>query len=236
MELDDEEEPEPEVKPKSKPKKPVSAANGTSKSPAKTRGVATSKQTRGAQREQIESTTAQRIKVHQSELHAHRKAAGLKKWANGGKGGDEGRNKVIKKFESYKREEQLPSIVQERRIYVDEHRQSIILPINGFATPFHISTVKNVSKIEESEHIALRINFQSPGQIAGKKEDMVGFSGAQACTNMQALRGPRRNVRALPHVQVQGPPPHDEGVRLDHCFEEGCDQARGGAQGNGRRH
>lgn len=184
MELDDEEEPEPEperkpkVKPDSngKPKKPTSATNGTSKSPAKTRAAITGKQTRGAQREQIESTTAQRIKAHQAELHAHRKAAGLKKWANGGKGGDEGRDKVVKKFESYKRDEQLPSIVQERRIYVDEHRQSIILPINGFATPFHISTIKNVSKIEESEHVALRINFQSPGQIAGKKEDMVSSS------------------------------------------------------------
>lgn len=29
-----------------------------------------------------------------------------------------------------------------------------------------------MTKVEESEHIALRINFQSPGQIAGKKEDM----------------------------------------------------------------
>lgn len=55
---------------------------------------------------------------------------------------------------------------------MDEHRQSIILPVNGFATPFHISTVKNVTKVDESDHIALRINFQSPGQIAGKKEDM----------------------------------------------------------------
>lgn len=174
MELDEEDEPEPEPKPKpkaAKPKKPVS--NGTTKSPAKTRGAVAGKATRGAQREQIESTTEQRIKLHQQELHGQRKAAGLKKWANGGKGGDEGRGKVIKKFESYKREEQLPSIVQERRIYVDDGRQSVILPINGFATPFHVSTIKNVSKIDEAEHIALRINFQSPGQIAGKKEDMV---------------------------------------------------------------
>ncbi|BEJ13264.1 hypothetical protein CspHIS471_0304380 [Cutaneotrichosporon sp. HIS471] len=175
MELDDEDEPEPEPKPKpkaaaAKPKKSVS--NGTTKSPAKTRGAGTVKATRGAQREQVESTTEQRIKIHQQELHAQRKAAGLKKWANGGKGNDEGSGKVIKKFESYKREEQLPSIVSERRIYVDEGRQSVVLPINGFATPFHVSIIKNVSKIEEAEHLALRINFQSPGQIAGKKEDM----------------------------------------------------------------
>jgi nucleosome binding factor SPN SPT16 subunit len=29
-----------------------------------------------------------------------------------------------------------------------------------------------VAKTEESDHLVLRINFQSPGQIAGKKEDM----------------------------------------------------------------
>lgn len=184
MELDDEEE-EEEIPEKKKPVKAAAkpksngASNGkppsssTHKSPAKTRGAVTGgKATRGAQRDQVESTTAQRIKVHQNELHGQRKADGLKKWANGGSGKDNSNNKVIKRYESYRREEQLPSIVQDRRIYVDEHRQTIVLPINGFAAPFHISTVKNVSKVEESSHIALRINFQSPGQIAGKKEDM----------------------------------------------------------------
>ena len=49
----------------------------------------------------------------------------------------------------------------------------MILPIYGFAVPYHISTIKNVTKTEESDYMVLRINFQSPGQIAGKKEDMV---------------------------------------------------------------
>lgn len=51
----------------------------------------------------------------------------------------------------------------------------MILPINGYATPFHINTIKNVSKNEEGEYTYLRINFQSPGQIAGKKEDTVSL-------------------------------------------------------------
>lgn len=182
MQLDDDDEeeeedvkPEPAAKkPSSKSKKPSSSSNGAMRSPIKTtRGTAKGgKSTRNAQREQVESTTAQRIKVHQAELHHKRKQDGLKKWANGGKGNDGNGSKVTKQYESYRREEQLPAIVQERRIYVDEARQTIVLPINGFATPFHISTVKNVTKVEETEHIALRINFQSPGQIAGKKEDM----------------------------------------------------------------
>ena len=99
---------------------------------------------------------------------------------------------MIKRYESYRREEQLPRGVEERRVgrymkffyvlgtdsidfkvYVDEQRQSVILPVYGYAVPFHISTIKNVTKTEEADHIVLRINFQSPGQIAGKKEDMV---------------------------------------------------------------
>lgn len=46
----------------------------------------------------------------------------------------------------------------------------------GSAVPFHISTIKNVTKTEEGSKVVLRINFQSPGQIAGKKEDMVSLT------------------------------------------------------------
>jgi nucleosome binding factor SPN SPT16 subunit len=45
--------------------------------------------------------------------------------------------------------------------------------VYGFAVPFHINTIKNVSKTDEGEHTLLRINFQTPGQLAGKKEDTV---------------------------------------------------------------
>jgi nucleosome binding factor SPN SPT16 subunit len=50
----------------------------------------------------------------------------------------------------------------------------VILPINGFSVPFHINTIKNVGKTEEGEWTYLRVNFQTPGQLAGKKEDTVG--------------------------------------------------------------
>lgn len=114
MELDDEEEESAPVKEKKKPSSGTS--NGkVAKVPAQTRGAGT-KQTRGAQREQIESTTAQRIKAHQAELHAQRKADGLKKWANGGTGKGNDNDKVVKRYESYRREEQLPPNLQDRRV------------------------------------------------------------------------------------------------------------------------
>jgi nucleosome binding factor SPN SPT16 subunit len=51
-----------------------------------------------------------------------------------------------------------------------------VLPIHGFAVPFHINAIKNASKNDEAEYVYLRINFQTPGQLTGKKEDTVRAS------------------------------------------------------------
>jgi len=59
------------------------------------------------------------------------------------------------------------------QIYVDRKAQTILLPVHGFAAPFHINTIKNASKNDEGDFTYLRINFQTPGQLAGKKEDAV---------------------------------------------------------------
>lgn len=56
---------------------------------------------------------------------------------------------------------------------MDSRRQSIILPINGFAVPFHIKTLRSVVKQEEGDYTTLRLMFIAPGQITGKKEDTV---------------------------------------------------------------
>lgn len=45
--------------------------------------------------------------------------------------------------------------------------------MHGFAVPFHINTIKNVGKNDEGDYTYLRINFQTPGQLAGKKDDTV---------------------------------------------------------------
>ncbi|ODO07204.1 FACT complex subunit SPT16 [Cryptococcus wingfieldii CBS 7118] len=166
MEDDDEEE---DVKPQIVDKKPK-----IKDSPVKPRTstVGGRAKTRGANREQITQTTAEKIKSNQARLHGKLNADGIKKWEAGDEGKNGAQQKVVKKYESYRREEQLPKSVEDRRVHVDESRQSVIVPINGFAVPYHISTIKNVTKTEEANHIVLRINFQSPGQIAGKKEDM----------------------------------------------------------------
>ncbi|PCH40563.1 hypothetical protein WOLCODRAFT_150623 [Wolfiporia cocos MD-104 SS10] len=46
----------------------------------------------------------------------------------------------------------------------------MVLPIHGFAVPFHINTIQNMSKNNEGEFTYLRVNFQTPGQFAGKED------------------------------------------------------------------
>jgi nucleosome binding factor SPN SPT16 subunit len=84
---------------------------------------------------------------------------------------------------------------------------SIVVPVHGFAVPFHINTIKNVSKLDEGEFTYLRINFQSPGQLTGRKEDTVSshHSDTDQITNtLAALRGPRRNFHSFSDLSFGG--------------------------------
>ena len=47
---------------------------------------------------------------------------------------------------------------------VDRKHESVILPVFGVPTPFHVSMIKNISKSEEGSYTYLRINFFYPGR------------------------------------------------------------------------
>ncbi len=77
----------------------------------------------------------------------------------------------LQKFESYKKESAWPrDLPRSNRVYVDERSESIILPVNGYPVPFHIATIKNISKSEEAGAVFLRINFITPGRAFGRKD------------------------------------------------------------------
>ncbi|KAF8965271.1 FACT complex subunit SPT16 [Flammula alnicola] len=128
-------------------------------------------QTRRAAQDEVHQTVLAKLIEHQRELHENLQSQGLAKFSEdgGGSGGKEG--KGWKKFQSYKGEGALPAEVEKLRIFVDRKAQTVVLPIHGFAVPFHINTIKNASKSDEGDFTYLRINFQTPGQLAGKKED-----------------------------------------------------------------
>ncbi|KAJ7798914.1 FACT complex subunit-domain-containing protein [Mycena olivaceomarginata] len=115
--------------------------------------------------DEVHQTAATKLAEHQRELHDALQAAGLERYSE--EGGGQGRQggQGWKKFQSYRGEGGLPGEVEKLRV------QTVILPIHGFAVPFHINTTKNASKNDEAEFTYLRINFQTPRQLAGKKED-----------------------------------------------------------------
>ncbi|KAJ7261402.1 FACT complex subunit SPT16 [Mycena haematopus] len=159
---------EAEEKPKKKP--PVIPRKNGSPPKKTVAGKVLRNQTRRTQ-DEVHQTAAAKLTEHQRELHDALQAAGLEKFSEEGEGKEGKEGKGWKKFQSYKGEAGLPAEVEKLRIYVDRKSQTVILPIHGFAVPFHINTIKNASKNDEAEFTYLRINFQTPGQLAGKKED-----------------------------------------------------------------
>lgn len=114
-----------------------------------------------------------RRKEHQKALARQKQEEGLARFA--GEDGDQkaADKPVFRRFESYKKETQLPRDTASLKIFIDHKNESIILPMYGLAVPFHISTLKNVSKNDEGEYVYLRLNFITPGQSMGKKDDLV---------------------------------------------------------------
>lgn len=178
-------------KPKKSARQPPVLPRSNGSPPKKTvGGKVLRNQTRRAVQDEVHMTAAAKLAEHQRELREKLQADGLLKYSEdgGGTGGKEG--KGWKKFQSYKGEGGLPAEVEKLRvgpkarfniavtyigvkIFVDRKAQTVILPMHGSAVPFHINTIKNASKNDEGEFTILRINFQTPGQLAGKKEDTV---------------------------------------------------------------
>ena len=67
----------------------------------------------------------------------------------------------------------LPKGIIECKILVDKRSESIVLPLFGQAVPFHLSTLKNVTKSDEQDYTLLRFNFITPGVTVGKKDSSV---------------------------------------------------------------
>lgn len=156
---------EDEVKPKQeKAKKPGASAIVTS-------NIKAARLRNANRQDNAKEEEEARRREHQKELAAKKQREGLEKYAEatGAMNGDH--EKKFKKFESYKRDTQLPPRVKDMIVYVDTKASTVILPIMGRPVPFHINTIKNVSKSDEGEYTHLRFNFLSPGQGVGRKDD-----------------------------------------------------------------
>ncbi|XP_045194199.1 FACT complex subunit SPT16-like [Mercenaria mercenaria] len=155
--LKDEDEEEDEEEEEKKPQQPEMLGRGR-------RNAVLENRTRP------DATTEEKRIKHQKELaerlneEARERMRGLKT------GGDE--KKMRKSNVSYKTISHLPSEseIRELKLFVDKKYETIILPIFGLPTPFHISTVKNISQSVEGDYTYLRINFFHPGSALGRNE------------------------------------------------------------------
>ncbi|KAF5401076.1 FACT complex large subunit [Paragonimus heterotremus] len=94
---------------------------------------------------------------------------------------DTGPDQKMKSSVAYKGAGQMPKEddIRRLRLFVDKKYETIILPIFGLPTPFHISALKNVSTSIEADYTYLRINFHHPGALVGVK-DVSGFQNPEA--------------------------------------------------------
>ncbi|XP_030831419.1 FACT complex subunit SPT16 [Strongylocentrotus purpuratus] len=83
--------------------------------------------------------------------------------------------KMQKSSVAYKNLSQMPREpdIRKLRLFVDKKYESVILPVFGIATPFHISAIKNISQSVEGNYTYLRINFHHPGSTMGKTEGNI---------------------------------------------------------------
>lgn len=139
----------------------------------------TSSRLRSGRAHEKDEETEKRRKEHQKELAGKKQKEGLARFAEstGGQNGTE--VKKFKRFESYKRDNQFPPKIRDMGIVVDIKNSTIIIPLMGRPVPYHINAIKNASKSDEGEWSYLRINFLSPGQGVGRKDDQP-FEDASA--------------------------------------------------------
>ncbi|KAH8691097.1 transcription elongation complex subunit [Talaromyces proteolyticus] len=156
----DEEEPEKAPKEKSDAKSNATASKNITKT-----------KLRAERPTQVSEGAEARRREHQKELAAKKMKEGLERFAGTTGDGNGVAQKKFKRFESYKRDNQLPSRVKDLTVHVDHKASTVIVPIMGRPVPFHINTIKNASKSDEGEYAYLRINFLSPGQGVGRKDD-----------------------------------------------------------------
>lgn len=139
----------------------------------------TSSRLRSERSNQVDEDSEAKRRTHQKELSQKKQKEGLIRFseAKADKNGTE--VKKFKRFDSYKRDDQFPLRVKNMEIVVDTKNATVVLPIMGRPVPFHINTIKNASKSDENDFSFLRINFLSPGQGVGRKDDQP-FEDANA--------------------------------------------------------
>lgn len=110
---------------------------------------------------------------HQMQLIRQKQKENLKKRSDYVEEEEDNSLEDVKDLCAYKTAEEYPKDIRRTRIYVDKDNEVVFIPINGIPVPFHIITIKNISKTEGEDHSLLRINFHIPSSSNLKGIDPI---------------------------------------------------------------
>ncbi|ETW06799.1 hypothetical protein H310_02951 [Aphanomyces invadans] len=122
-------------------------------------------------------TDQERRDRHQAELMKRKREEAMRRLEEQSSDAIQGKRHDRNAIVAYNHSSRYPEL-KPRQVAVDMRAEAVIVPINGIPVPFHISTIKNVSKSEEDKATYLRINFHCPG--------VGGTLGKDASPAMQA--------------------------------------------------
>eukprot|EP00935_MAST-01C_sp_MAST-1C-sp1_P000632 g632.t1 len=143
-----------------------------------------------------EKTDEQKREEHQQKIREKKWAEKRKQAIGGGSADSKGPSIDPTQLVAYKSSNQYPPNPAARtQIIVDTDKEAVLLPINGTPVPFHINTIKNVSKSEEGRHTYLRINFYAPGMGLGR--DVAPAMAAMVSNQPQAWFIKELNFRSM---------------------------------------
>ncbi|XP_016116493.1 FACT complex subunit SPT16-like, partial [Sinocyclocheilus grahami] len=126
-----------------------------------------------ADRTRNEMTAEEKRRTHQREL-ANQVNEEAKRRLTEQKGGQQ-IQKARKSNVSYKTVSQMPreKDIRDMKIFIDKKYETVVMPVFGIATPFHIATIKNISMSVEGDYTYLRINFFVPGSSLGRHDGNI---------------------------------------------------------------
>jgi nucleosome binding factor SPN SPT16 subunit len=132
-------------------------------------GLRRSNRRSAAEASAVEAASMQRVQ-RQQELMQKKIAEALRKLKNGGRSqGDESQETAVAvDLKTYSSPEDYPRDTLPTQVKVDLDKEALILPINGQPVPFHISTIKNITRPEEGQATEMRVNFYIPGSASNK--------------------------------------------------------------------
>ncbi|XP_072271276.1 FACT complex subunit SPT16 [Pyxicephalus adspersus] len=125
------------------------------------------------ERTRNEMTAEEKRRTHQKELATQLNEEAKRRLTE--QKGEQQTMKARKSNVSYKNASQMPKEpeIREMKIYIDKKYETVIMPVFGIATPFHIATIKNISMSVEGDYTYLRINFYCPGSALGRNEGNI---------------------------------------------------------------